>query len=40
MEGPLYYEVTLEEYRRRVEAYHQGDTRGKWRIPTLFTDVI
>jgi len=38
MEGPLYYEVTLEEYRRRVEAYRQGDTRGKLRIPTLFEE--
>jgi hypothetical protein len=38
MEGLLHYEVTLEEYRRRVEAHRQGDTRGKLRIPTLFEE--
>jgi hypothetical protein len=38
MEGPLYYEVILEEYCSCVEAHRQGDTRRKLRIPTLFEE--
>jgi hypothetical protein len=36
---PLYYEGTLEDYRRRVKAYRQGDTRGNLRIPTPLEEI-